>query len=301
MATTINAGRVAMVPKGSWDSTTAYSRLDVVMHNGSSWICITDSTGNEPVSGSTYWQLAAEGVDASNYYTKAQCDSVFAAKGGDLTHDFSASNVHISNWNLASRGSGFAMTRSDNVDIIFPTPAAGGSTVAYLSNLTGFAAKNGSTNEYFVASTFSVTASDLDSSIQIGANGIDRLINIQTQPQQVPLTFPAQGGTLALTSDIIKRTYVDNSADASVELAVTTYNDLGTLSAWKTITLPANYDRADEFVFRFVCNDASLTPTLPSGVVMADKFEWSEMAVGVVFQVSIFDGEAAYLVLTPNT
>lgn len=96
------------------------------------------------------------------------------------------------------------------------------------------------------------------------------------------------------------RTYVDNSADASVQLSVTTYNDLGTLSAWKTITLPATYDRADEFVFRFVCNDASLTPTLPQGVVMADNFEWSEMAVGVVFQVSIFDGEAAYLVLTPN-
>lgn len=96
------------------------------------------------------------------------------------------------------------------------------------------------------------------------------------------------------------RTYVDNSADASVQLAVTTYNDLGTLSSWKTITLPASYDRADEFVFRFVCNDASLTPTLPSGVVMADNFEWSEMAVGVVYQVSIVDGVAAYLVLTPQ-
>jgi len=97
-----------------------------------------------------------------------------------------------------------------------------------------------------------------------------------------------------------KRLYVDNSADASVQLAVTTYNDLGTLSTWKTITLPATYDRADEFVFRFTCNDASLTPTLPQGVVMADNFEWSEMAVGVVFQVSICDGIAAYLCLTPQ-
>ena len=97
-----------------------------------------------------------------------------------------------------------------------------------------------------------------------------------------------------------RRTYVDNSADASVQLAVTTYNDLGTLSAWKTITLPASYDRADEFVFRFVCGDASLTPTLPQGLVMADNFEWSEMAVGVVYQVSICDGIAAYLVLTPQ-
>lgn len=98
-----------------------------------------------------------------------------------------------------------------------------------------------------------------------------------------------------------KRLYVDNSADASVELSVTTYNDLGTLSSWKTITLPAAYDRADEFVFRFVCGDASLTPTLPSGVTLADNFDFSEMAVGVVYQVSIVDGIAAYLCLTPNS
>lgn len=104
----------------------------------------------------------------------------------------------------------------------------------------------------------------------------------------------------AVATKADKRTYVDNSADASVELSATTYNDLGTLSSWKTITLPASYDRADEFIFRFTCNDASLTPTLPSGVTLADNFDFSEMAVGVVFQVSICDGIAAYLCLTPQ-
>ena len=182
------------------------------------------------------------------------------------------------------------------------TVATSGS-YADLSNkpdMSQYAALHGSSSEYFAASKFHATATNLDSSIQLGADGIDRLINIQTNPQQVNLTFPDKAGTLAVMSDV-RRVYVNNSADASVELSVTTYNDLGTLSAWKTITLPASYDRADEFVFRFVCNDASLTPTLPSGVVMADNFEWSEMAVGVVFQVSICDGIAAYLVLTPNS
>lgn len=95
--------------------------------------------------------------------------------------------------------------------------------------------------------------------------------------------------------------YVDNSSDASVELATNTYNDLGTLTTWKPVTLPAAYNRGDEFVFRFECGDASLTPTLPSGVVMADNFDFSEMAVGVVYQVSIMDGVAAYLCITPNS
>ena len=79
MATTINAGRVAMVPKGEWDATTAYTRLDVVLYNGSSWVAIQDSTGQAPASGSTYWQLLARGVDSTNYYTKAQVDEKIAA------------------------------------------------------------------------------------------------------------------------------------------------------------------------------------------------------------------------------
>lgn len=104
----------------------------------------------------------------------------------------------------------------------------------------------------------------------------------------------------AVATKADKRSYVDNSADASVELSVSTYNDLGTLSTWKPVTLPASYNRADEFVFRFECGDADLSPALPSGVVLADGFDFSEMAVGVVFQVSIMDGIAAYLVLSPN-
>lgn len=98
-----------------------------------------------------------------------------------------------------------------------------------------------------------------------------------------------------------KRTYVDNSADASVELSVATYNDLGTLSAWKPVTLPAAYNRGDEFIFRFECGAADLSPVLPAGVVLADGFDFSEMAVGVTYQVSIMDGVAAYLCITPNS
>jgi hypothetical protein len=105
----------------------------------------------------------------------------------------------------------------------------------------------------------------------------------------------------AVATKADKRTYVDNSADASVELSVATYNDLGTLATWKPVTLPAAYNRGDEFVFRFECGDADLSPVLPSGVVLADGFDFSEMAVGVTYQVSIMDGVAAYLCITPNS
>ena len=69
-----------MVPKGEWDASTAYVRLDVVLYNGSSWVAIADSTGQVPAEGSTYWQLLASGVDITNYYTKTQVDVKMSGK-----------------------------------------------------------------------------------------------------------------------------------------------------------------------------------------------------------------------------
>ena len=69
-----------MVPKGEWDASTAYVRLDVVLYNGSSWVAIQDSTGQVPADGSTYWQLLASGVDITNYYTKTQVDEKMSGK-----------------------------------------------------------------------------------------------------------------------------------------------------------------------------------------------------------------------------
>ena len=81
MATTINAGRVAMVPKGAWSNATEYSRLDVVTYQGSSYVSKADENeGNNPSSATTYWQLLASGVDPSNYYTESEVDALLAAK-----------------------------------------------------------------------------------------------------------------------------------------------------------------------------------------------------------------------------
>lgn len=138
------------------------------------------------------------------------------------------------------------------------------------------------------------------------ASGVAAILNKPAIPV-VPTNVSAftNDASYATTSEVAtkadKRTYVDNSADASVELNVATYNDLGSLSAWKPVALPAAYNRGDEFVFRFECGDADLSPVLPSGVVMADNFDFSEMAVGVTYQVSIMDGVAAYLCITPNS
>ena len=97
-----------------------------------------------------------------------------------------------------------------------------------------------------------------------------------------------------------KRRVVDNSADASVELSVATYNDLGTTDS-PVVTLPASYTAADEFLYCFTCASDACVVTLPQGVVLADCCDdFSEVAAGVWFQVSIMDGVAAYLCVTPQ-
>lgn len=102
MTTEINAGRVAMVPKGEWSASTAYVRLDVVQHGGSAWVCIKDGTGQEPASGSTYWQLLAAGIPATNYYTKTQVDTALQDKQDALV---SGQNIKTVN-NESLLGSG---------------------------------------------------------------------------------------------------------------------------------------------------------------------------------------------------
>lgn len=80
METEINAGRVAMVPKGEWSASTAYVRLDVVYYNGSSYVASQDSTGQNPSTATNYWQLLARGVDPSNYYTKTETNTKLGSK-----------------------------------------------------------------------------------------------------------------------------------------------------------------------------------------------------------------------------
>lgn len=56
------AGRVAIVPKGEWSQSVTYDKLDLVTHNGNTFIAYKSSVGVTPVDGDT-WMLILEGVD----------------------------------------------------------------------------------------------------------------------------------------------------------------------------------------------------------------------------------------------
>ncbi len=51
------AGRILIIPKGDYDSTVTYEGLDLVRHNGTSWLAKKESTGIEPtIENAEYWQ-----------------------------------------------------------------------------------------------------------------------------------------------------------------------------------------------------------------------------------------------------
>ena len=52
-----SAGRILIMPKGNWDENTEYEMLDLVNHNGKSWLAKKDSIKIEPsADNEEYWQ-----------------------------------------------------------------------------------------------------------------------------------------------------------------------------------------------------------------------------------------------------
>lgn len=65
MVTTV-LGKVAVTPKGEWNSTTAYEKLDVVSYNGSSYLSVRTVPAATPLSNTNYWLLLAQKGDTGN-------------------------------------------------------------------------------------------------------------------------------------------------------------------------------------------------------------------------------------------
>ena len=130
-------------------------------------------------------------------------------------------------------------------------------------------------------------------------------IDTDTINSPVSLTDVTNESTLsrAITGKFIhdnislKRTVVTTGS----ALTADTYLELGTTDTVAP-TLPATYTDADEFIFSFTCDTSACSVTLPTGVELADNCDnFSEVAAGVFFQVSIMNDVAAYLCVTPTT
>lgn len=93
MSTNVNLGIVSVVPKGEWNASASYQKLNVVRHNGSSYMAIVPSTNIEPgvsVSSSSYWMLLNE--DGSTGEQGPQGDTGEGVPTGGTTGQVLAKN-----------------------------------------------------------------------------------------------------------------------------------------------------------------------------------------------------------------
>ena len=59
-------GKVAIIPKGEYNSATEYQLYDLVSYQGNSYLAIRDKfRGRNPASYTSYWQLLAAGGGGS--------------------------------------------------------------------------------------------------------------------------------------------------------------------------------------------------------------------------------------------
>lgn len=71
----INAGRVAIVPKGSFVLGTQYTRLDLVTHENSAYMAIKNNI-NIPLTDSENWMLIVAGGVSTMVISDSEPDDV---------------------------------------------------------------------------------------------------------------------------------------------------------------------------------------------------------------------------------
>ncbi len=87
-----SAGRILILPKGTWNVETEYEMLDLVSYNGRSWLAKKNAVGIEPIEeNSEYWQDMF-GIDLTPYATKEELSGYLSKKGGTLSGELGLNN-----------------------------------------------------------------------------------------------------------------------------------------------------------------------------------------------------------------
>ncbi len=75
-----NLGRVLILPKGEYNSEVTYYMLDLVLHNGTSWLCKKSVKGIEPSEANKdYWQILIDVNDAVDLRIDNRIESFFGS------------------------------------------------------------------------------------------------------------------------------------------------------------------------------------------------------------------------------
>jgi len=80
----VDIGKIKIVWKGAWNSSTAYTVDDAVSHSGNSYICIQAGTNQNPSSATAYWSIMAS---AGTNGTDADLLNIASTAQGDIYYN----------------------------------------------------------------------------------------------------------------------------------------------------------------------------------------------------------------------
>ena len=83
----VSAGRILIMPKGNYDSSVTYEMLDMVSHNGTTWVAKKTVKGIEPsAANSEHWHNMFD-LDIANDLTTETEGKVLDARQGKVLND----------------------------------------------------------------------------------------------------------------------------------------------------------------------------------------------------------------------
>lgn len=124
MVTTV-LGKVAVTPKGEWNGTTAYEKLDVVSYGGSSYLSVRDVPAGTSLSNTNYWMLLAQKGDTGNAIA-----SIEKTATSGLTDTYT---ITFTNGNTTT----FTVTNGEAATVIVGTVATGAEGTAVVITNSG--------------------------------------------------------------------------------------------------------------------------------------------------------------------
>ena len=158
-------GRVGFVPRGAWDTNTAYTYLDVVTHSGNAYTALRDNSGVEPASefDDAWSLLATKGTDGTPGTPGASVTAVTVNNDGTLTFTFSDSSTVTTDASVVVidtiKVNGATQTITDQtVDIT--VPVAGTSSPAMDGSASAGSASTFSASDHVHPTDTSRAASD---------------------------------------------------------------------------------------------------------------------------------------------
>lgn len=131
---TLDLGKVSISPKGIYDAETQYHPLDIVTHNGSSYLVLKDALGITPSEGEYYQLLSQKGKDGEKGDPGEKGEKGDTGPKGDTgargSTGYSGSNATINGYNSITLrgGTGISVSQSGSTCTISQSSSAGAST-----------------------------------------------------------------------------------------------------------------------------------------------------------------------------